>query len=293
MLVLWGHTYDFAFGHERTRDGTIDALEFTELSARLRAFQDAYPKQQELAKAPKLDIIGFDSCEVSTVEMACQLQPYAHYLLASQIGIPLPGWPYDRILERLADPKGRLMYPREFGAYVVRRFCESYEATQDAVSLTLLDLEDTEHLAAHIGVLAQHLTIAAGNNPHTADLVAELFVRSQTDPGRPYVDVADLCVNLIRESADAPTIAAATALGNFLCSPAGKTVKTDERPRGCPLVVEHGRNAGSLARLNGLSLYAPHLAPGKDPSLMESLYAQFSFTKLNFWGRLVHALAQP
>ena len=58
--------------------------------------------------------------------MACQLQPFAKYLLGSEIGIPIPGWPYDRILDRLRNPKGRLMAPPEFGSYVVRRFCESY-----------------------------------------------------------------------------------------------------------------------------------------------------------------------
>ena len=77
---------------------------------------------------PTLDILGFDACDLSTVEMACQLQPFANYLLGSQIGIPIPGWPYDRILDRLQNPMGS-MRPSEFGSYIVRRFCESYAAS--------------------------------------------------------------------------------------------------------------------------------------------------------------------
>ena len=34
--------------------------------------------------------------------------------------------------------------------------------------------------------------------------------------------------------------------------------------KGRPLIVDHGRNAGELARLNGISLYAPHVASGND-----------------------------
>ena len=41
----------------------------------------------------KIDIVGFDSCDIATIEMAHQINRYAHYFLASQMSIPLPGWP--------------------------------------------------------------------------------------------------------------------------------------------------------------------------------------------------------
>ena len=47
--------------------------------------------------------VAFDACDLATVEMACQLKPFAKYLLGSQIGIPLPGWPYDRVLAHVAE----------------------------------------------------------------------------------------------------------------------------------------------------------------------------------------------
>jgi len=85
MLVLWGHAYDFAIGREHTRGGTIDALDFAELSGVLENLQRRFG-----ATGAKLDILGFDACDLATVEMAYQLQPFAKYLLGSQIGIPLP-----------------------------------------------------------------------------------------------------------------------------------------------------------------------------------------------------------
>ena len=93
MLVLWGHAYDFAIGRALTRGGAIDALDFAELSGVLRALQDRMQERYGGDERPTLDIIGFDACDLSTVEMACQLHPFASYLLGSQIGIPIPGWP--------------------------------------------------------------------------------------------------------------------------------------------------------------------------------------------------------
>lgn len=284
MLVMWGHTYKFAFGRKRERDGTEDLLDFAELTNTLREFQQSMGGK-------KLDIIGFDSCEASTVEMACQLHPYANYLLSSEIGIPLPGWPYDRILDRIKDPQGLIMRPAEFGTYVVRRFCESYKAKDDAVSLTLLDLVHARDLAANVAWLAQRLAIALSDDGERSILL-DSFGRAQTELGRPYVDVADLCVNLIRESRDAGVVAAARELGDFLVSPQGNVVGRSHEDVWRPLVVEHGRNAGVLARLNGISLYAPHLVPDKEMEVAERLYNNFNFTKMNLWRDLVHALAR-
>ena len=86
--------------------------------------------------------------------------------MASQIGIPIPGWPYDRILYRLRHPIGRLMVPAEFGSWVVRRFCESYTASAP-VSLTLLDLNRARELFAYAEFLALTLACAIGNPRHS------------------------------------------------------------------------------------------------------------------------------
>ena len=151
---------------------------------------------------------------MATVELACQLQPYAKYLLGSQIAIPIPGWPYDRILDRLVKPQGRLMVPAEFGAYVVRRFCESYPASSP-VSLTMLDLAQTPRLRAHAEVLSLTLASAIGN-PDACHRILDVFYRSQTAEDRPFVDVAELCLNLLRDSGDTLVAEAARSLGNLL-----------------------------------------------------------------------------
>ena len=126
LLVLWGHAYRFGFSPAATKSG-IDAMDFEELSRVLATAQEMFQAAgSSTTTKPKLDIVGFDACGISsTVEMAIQLHDYADYLLASQVGIPLPGWPYERVLDRLAKPEGeRLMGPAELGSYVVRRYAD-------------------------------------------------------------------------------------------------------------------------------------------------------------------------
>lgn len=286
MLVLWGHAYDFAIGRAKTSEGMLDALDFAELSAVLERLQLEFADPDA-----KLDILGFDACDLATVEMACQLEPFAKYLLASQIGVPLPGWPYDRVLDRLRHPVGSLMGPMEFGSYVVRRYCESYSAELGTVSLTLLDLQRARELFVFAKVLA--LTLAQTiDDADTRDHIAYLFSQSQTGEDRPYVDVADLCLILVRSAQDTLVVEAARALGDFLISPQPPLVGQSAQGRGRPFVVEHGRNAGDTARLNGISIYAPHVVATRDFTAVRHLYSTFVFAQETQWSALVHALAE-
>jgi hypothetical protein len=103
--------------------------------------------------------------------------------------------------------------------------------------------------------------------------------------------VADLCLNLRRETRHPLAIEAARALGDFLLSPGPQVVGQSQSGDGRPLIVEHGRNAGELARLNGISLYAPHVA-SNDFEAVRGIYDQFVFAERTLWGKLVHLLAQ-
>jgi Clostripain family len=286
MLVLWGHAYDFAIGRTPTTEGTVDALDFAELSRVLERLQFELGMPDR-----KLDILGFDACDIATVEMACQLEPFAKYLLGSQIGVPLPGWPYDRILDRIRNPHGRVMGPPELGSYIVRRFCESYSAEARTVSLTLLDLNRAQGLLDVMKLFALILATAIGNASNR-QRIASLFIQSQTAPGKPYVDVADLCLTLARRCGNPLVVEAARTAGDFLIGPQPVCVGESQVGAGRPFVVDHGRNTGRTARLNGLSIYAPHVAPGRDFDAVRHLYQNFLFAQETQWSGLVHALAK-
>lgn len=295
LLVLWGHAYRFGLGATRTSRG-IDAIDFAELARVLRDAQEELRKKYRGARPPKLDLVGFDACDISTVEMAVQLSEFAEYMLSSQVGEPLPGWPYQRILDRLARPKGELMGPAEFGTYAVRRYCEHYSAADQAVSLTLLDLSRAQELNDATEALARTLAVAMDADSHTLDLVPDLLSRSQTQiaPSKPFVDVVDLCINLLRYSSNDDVRAAAKYLGNLVVSPGPVEAGHSANGAGRPVVVEHGYNATLTAGLHGLSLYAPSVAlNAHDWMAAWSWYEKFAFARRTLWNDLVHALVQP
>jgi hypothetical protein len=303
MLVMWGHSYLFGVGPQRLRNG-LDALDFAELSDVLQRFQreqrlkyaQYYPGDEQ----PKLDIVAFDACDLATVEMACQLEPFADYLLASQIGVPLPGWPYEKVLTRLADPKGDLMGPPELGSYIARRFCEFYAADDrpKPVTMSVLDLKQAPLLFDLTESLARSLAIALANDEEEMSLVYELFLRSRSPDGRPFVDVADLCWSLIRDGSDGDVRDAAQALGNLLVSPHPDKKPERKEERGSalglkkPFIVENCRNSAETAGMNGVSLYAPHVSDN-DFGKAIHFYEKFLLAQKTLWSELVHGLALP
>lgn len=293
LLILWGHAYRFGIGNAATPNG-IDAIDFAELTKVLRECQRQIQTVWKMQELPKLDVIAFDACDISTVEAAVQLQEFANYMLASQVGIPLPGWPYTRILERLANKQGnRLMAPPEFGSYAVRRFCESYRAEDRAVSLTMLDLKNTPTLFELTEKLARELAIAADEDDDALALIISMFRRSQTIEDKPFVDVADLCLNLLRYSRQDSVRQAAKQLGDFLVSPGPVVPGESETGAGRPLVMEHGSNGCEMARLSGISLYAPHVVDGGyDWIGALHWYEKFAFARETLWNELVRALVQ-
>jgi hypothetical protein len=48
----------------------------------------------------KIQILGMDSCQMSTIEVAYEVQESVEYLVASEGGVLNTGWPYHRVLRR-------------------------------------------------------------------------------------------------------------------------------------------------------------------------------------------------
>jgi hypothetical protein len=292
MLVIWGHAYEFTIDPVKTRTG-IDSIDFAEVTMVFKNLQDRLKERYSPTLFdPKLDIIGFDSCDLATIEISWQIHEFAHYSLASQIDEPLPGWPYGDILKTMKKAVDRPMTSSDLGTYIVRQYCGKYagksEDKNTAVSLTLLNLDRAEEVYTATQALAERL-VEASQDPDEVALAVHLFFRSQIWEGRPFVDVADLCLNLWRYSSSPQVADAAAQLGDLLVRPVGAD---REAQKFQPFVLEHGRNAHSTARLTGVSLYAPHVAPNFDWPQASAQYLKFVFARNTVWGRYVETLAQ-
>ena len=86
-LVLWGHAYGLGFGRDHDEPLTLNELREALLST----------------KAERLDLLGANACAMSYAEAAYELREATEYLVASEIAMPLAGWPYETILKSITS----------------------------------------------------------------------------------------------------------------------------------------------------------------------------------------------
>jgi hypothetical protein len=251
FLILWGHSFRYAFGF----DGG-DALSFKELS-------DVLDKHN-------VDILGFDSCGMSAIESAYQLRRSVDLMLASEIGMPLQGWPYDRILQALT----RGMSPQELGQAVVREFVTSYP--DKTIALTLLNLKVAGSLLSPMQALASSLDDAVQGDDGQREEIFGLFRDAAVPKGEPMVDLRALCRNLTVLDVDARVREAADALNAALAEGKG-------------FVVVHGRRGAAAEGLGGVSAYAPHVGMSRDDWL--DTYDDLDLSRNTTWRAVIRSLA--
>jgi hypothetical protein len=97
-----------------------------------------------LSQAPqKLDVIGFDACNMGNVEVFAQIQDFADIAVASEKEEDANGWPYADILDQLYLYPGTT--PEDFSSYLVTTYVNwtrvnsLYSSAFAAVNLTRLD----------------------------------------------------------------------------------------------------------------------------------------------------------
>ena len=139
-LILWDHGGAFTRGFgvdERFTDGGPISV------AKLA---DAFGKTKLIKGGKKFEIIDFDACEMSGVEVAVTLSPYADYLVASPESEPGSGQEYTSWLNALRENPG--MNGFELGKIIVDGLAAYYtEEEIDEATLSVIDLKNfTERL---------------------------------------------------------------------------------------------------------------------------------------------------
>jgi hypothetical protein len=264
LLVIWGHAYRLAFG----RDGH-DAMEFPKLSGALEKFKRANRNKM-------MDIVGFDACGMSILEGAYQLRDTAGYLVASQVSVPLPGWPYKEILKKMAA-NTPIMWPWDVGALIVRRYVRSF--TNDSVTMTLLDLSRGTEIGRAVADLTSELLQAAADRTEL-ETIDSLFAQCHVTEGQLAIDLATFCWNLMNYSGVESVRAKAIAVGDLLINPQK------------PFVLEHGRSNLSVGLLQGVSIFAPNVEAVTELESLRQSYDELDMAADTAWGQLVFTLAE-
>jgi hypothetical protein len=211
----------------------------------------------------KIDVLGMDACLMNMAEVAYQVRNTAQVLVGSQEVEPAEGWPYTRILRKLAKTPD--MTPRQLGKAIVDRYLASYKPNE-GVTQSALDLSASVKLEGEIDKLASALLKeVSGEAGQVAVMRARRAVRSYET--KDYIDLVHFCQLLRKFSAGAGVQAACagvevTATKNF--------------------VLASGFKGASVGNSNGVSIYFPE-------ETISPLYAKLDFAKNNKWNEFLAA----
>ncbi len=212
----------------------------------------------------KIDILGFDACLMSMLEVGYQIKDTATYCVGSQEEEPNNGWPYTGILTTLA--KKPAMAPADLARTVVTQYLASYRAA-DGVTFAATDLGRIDAVAAAVNTLGAALVKAMAGKPElTAIRAVRADVQEYSAPYDDYVDLVDLCRGLDKLLNNAEVAAACAAVTAAQAQ----------------MVLKSGYKGARLAHSHGSSIYFPKRK-------VCALYSTLDFTKNNAWAAFVNA----
>jgi Clostripain family len=229
-------------------------------------------EMQKVAKAAvaklggKIDLLGMDACLMNQIEVAYQLRKQSAFIVGSELTEPLEGWPYDRILAKLAKkPK---MSPNELAAIIVDDYIASYKTDGGPVTQSAVAVNHIEAVAGAIDALAAAL-VAAMHNSAAKDAIQMARLKTQRfdDNLNANVDLRHFCERL--DAAKVPS-AVKSAAKNV-------TVALDA------YVIKSGSLGVKVANAKGVSIYFPQ-------DEISPLYAKhLDFAKKNSWTKFLRA----
>ena len=99
-----------------------------------------------------VELIGFDTCLMSSLEVASRISGYARYMIASEESEPAEGWRYDAFISFMAD------HPDASATEYGSALCNSYmENNAQGKTLSLLDLAEAGIVTASLDRYSQGL----------------------------------------------------------------------------------------------------------------------------------------
>ena len=110
----------------------------------------------------KLDLVGFDACLMSMIEIATAIEPFAKTMVASQDVERGTGWNYYYVLFPFSFTS---LTPQDFGKHIVNAYKKTYQKIAD-FTLSCILLEKVQELASNISRIAFFLqkTVTCADN---------------------------------------------------------------------------------------------------------------------------------
>ena len=158
-VTFWNHGGGSVNGAAFDEIHNLDSLDLAEM---YQAFDAVWPAD---AENPALELVGFDTCLMATVDVAAVFRNFAKYLVASEEVEPGNGWLYSGWLGALAeDPT---IDGDDLGIAICNTYYDGCEAvgTHEQTTLSLTDLSKVGALLDAYESFGQEALVAAAEDP--------------------------------------------------------------------------------------------------------------------------------
>ena len=158
-VTFWNHGGGSVTGAAFDEIHGLDSLNLAEM---YQAFNAVWPANKE---NPALELVGFDTCLMATVDVAAVFQNFSKYLVASEEVEPGNGWLYSGWLGQLAADTA--MEGDDLGIAICNTYYAGCEAvgTQDQTTLSVTDLTKLTPLLEAYESFGQEAFVAAAQDP--------------------------------------------------------------------------------------------------------------------------------
>ncbi len=185
MLVIWDHGSEPHAGVAFDEKYDYDSLSMDEL-------------RQAMGNLPmKLDIIGFDTCLMASVETVSAVKNGAKLMVASEETIPGPGWSYDGFLNYISGNAGAT--PED----VSRGICDTYEekcrslGLESGITLSVTNLAYADAVEQAFAEMGSYLysslyDMDAYSQLQQAMASADSYGWGKTSSGEMYTNLVDM-----------------------------------------------------------------------------------------------------
>ena len=239
MLVLWDHgNGPFGYGSDSIYGGESMTLKD------IRAALEKVYKPSE--KNPAFDIIGFDACLMSSLEVTHALYGFADFYALSAEVEPGDGWDYTPFLQKMSDE------PTLSAAAVAREIADTY-----------MDCYMTQNVNIK-KIMTQDVTFSVVDAVKAEEVykayceLAEKQLEDSAEDISVLAEIGRCCNKSTHYIASEYSIMNLTDLGNYM------TYMSETYPEECGKIsalleeaVLYHRENGSLCDSSGMSLYIP------------------------------------
>lgn len=189
-VVFWNHGGGSVAGASFDELYGNDSLTLDEM---YQAFSGVWEPSVD---SQPLELVGFDTCLMATVDVAYTFCDLSHYLVASEETEPANGWYYSHWVKALANEPS--MDGEALGRIICDTYYEGCEAvgTQDNTTLSLTDLTKIQPLLDAYEVFGREALAAACENPGFFSQFARVAQQSENYGGNTkeqgYTNMVDL-----------------------------------------------------------------------------------------------------